>query len=197
MINTKVRVRFCPSPTGTPHVGLIRTALFNWAYARHCGGDFVFRIEDTDAGRDSEESYLAILDALRWLGLDWDEGPEVGGPYEPYRQSQRKELHREVVRKLLEAGEAYEAFSTAEEVEARHLAAGRNPKLGYDNYDRDLTEEQRAAFRAEGRDPVVRLRMPDHDITWNDLVRGETTFAAGVVPDFALTRGNGIRCTPW
>lgn len=191
MSDTKVRVRFCPSPTGTPHVGLIRTALFNWAYARHCGGDFVFRIEDTDAGRDSEESYLAILDALRWLGLDWDEGPEVGGPYAPYRQSQRKELHLDVVRKLLEAGEAYEAFSTPEEVEARHLAAGRNPKLGYDNYDRDLTDEQCAAFRAEGRDPVVRLRMPDHDITWNDLVRGETTFAAGVVPDFALTRGNG------
>ncbi|WP_078282753.1 glutamate--tRNA ligase [Mycobacteroides franklinii] len=189
--SNKVRVRFCPSPTGTPHVGLIRTALFNWAYARHCGGDFVFRIEDTDAGRDSEESYLAILDALRWLGLDWDEGPEIGGPYAPYRQSQRKELHLDVVRKLLEAGEAYEAFSTAEEVEARHLAAGRNPKLGYDNYDRDLTDEQRAAFRADGRDPVVRLRMPDHDITWNDLVRGETTFAAGVVPDFALTRGNG------
>ncbi|MGV0586581.1 glutamate--tRNA ligase [Mycobacteroides chelonae] len=187
----KVRVRFCPSPTGTPHVGLIRTALFNWAYARHCGGDFVFRIEDTDAGRDSEESYLAILDALRWLGLDWDEGPEVGGPYAPYRQSQRKELHLEVVRKLLAAGEAYESFSTPEEVEARHLAAGRNPKLGYDNYDRDLTDEQRAAFQAEGRNPVVRLRMPDHDITWNDLVRGETTFAAGVVPDFALTRGNG------
>ncbi|OHT89216.1 glutamate--tRNA ligase [Mycobacteroides saopaulense] len=191
MSDTKVRVRFCPSPTGTPHVGLIRTALFNWAYARHCGGDFVFRIEDTDAGRDSEESYLAILDALRWLGLDWDEGPEVGGPYAPYRQSQRKELHLDVVRKLLEAGEAYEAFSTPEEVEARHLAAGRNPKLGYDNYDRDLTDEQRAAFRAEGRNPVVRLRMPDHDITWNDLVRGETTFAVGVVPDFALTRGNG------
>ncbi|ORA57620.1 glutamate--tRNA ligase [Mycobacteroides franklinii] len=189
--SNKVRVRFCPSPTGTPHVGLIRTALFNWAYARHCGGDFVFRIEDTDAGRDSEESYLAILDALRWLGLDWDEGPEIGGPYAPYRQSQRKELHLDVVRKLLEAGEAYEAFSTAEEVEARHLAAGRNPKLGYDNYDRDLTQEQRAAHREEGRSPVVRLRMPDHDITWNDLVRGETRFAAGVVPDFALTRGNG------
>ncbi|MUM16808.1 glutamate--tRNA ligase [Mycobacterium sp. CBMA271] len=191
MSDDKVRVRFCPSPTGTPHVGLIRTALFNWAYARHCGGDFVFRIEDTDAGRDSEESYLAILDALRWLGLDWDEGPEIGGPYAPYRQSQRKEMHLDVVHKLLEAGEAYEAFSTPEEVEARHLAAGRNPKLGYDNYDRELTDDQRAAFRAEGRNPVIRLRMPDHDITWNDLVRGETTFAAGVVPDFALTRGNG------
>ncbi|HEX5142477.1 MAG TPA: glutamate--tRNA ligase [Mycobacterium sp.] len=189
--NLPVRVRFCPSPTGTPHVGLIRTALFNWAYARHTGGDFVFRIEDTDAARDSEESYNALLDALRWLGLNWDEGPEVGGPYGPYRQSQRREIYLDVIDKLLAAGEAYEAFSTPEEVEARHVAAGRNPKLGYDNFDRDLTEEQRAAYRAEGRNPVVRLRMPDTDLTWQDLVRGETTFPAGSVPDFAITRGNG------
>ncbi|MDV7198160.1 glutamate--tRNA ligase [Rhodococcus kroppenstedtii] len=187
-----VRVRFCPSPTGTPHVGLVRTALFNWAFARHHGGDFVFRIEDTDAARDSEESYRALLDALRWLGLDWDEGPEVGGPYEPYRQSLRRDQHLAVVRTLLEAGEAYESFSTPEEVEARHRAAGRDPKLGYDNADRDLTDDQREAFLAEGRKPVVRLRMPEHDLSWTDLVRGDTTFRAGTVPDFALTRGNGI-----
>jgi len=186
-----VRVRFCPSPTGTPHVGLIRTALFNWAYARHTGGDFVFRIEDTDAARDSEDSYNALLDALRWLGLDWDEGPEVGGPYGPYRQSQRRKIYRDVIDRLLAAGEAYEAYSTAEEVEARHVAAGRNPKLGYDNFDRDLTDEQRAALRVQGRNPVVRLRMPDTDMTWCDLVRGDTTFPAGSVPDFAITRGNG------
>jgi glutamyl-tRNA synthetase len=186
-----VRVRFCPSPTGTPHVGLIRTALFNWAYARHCNGVFVFRIEDTDVQRDSQESYLALLDALRWLGLDWDEGPEIGGPYGPYRQSERTEIYRDVVLRLLNAGEAYEAYSTPEEVEARHLAAGRNPKLGYDNYDRDLTDAQRAAYRAEGRRPVVRLRMPDGDLAWRDLVRGETTFPAGTVPDFALTRAGG------
>jgi glutamyl-tRNA synthetase len=186
-----VRVRFCPSPTGTPHVGLVRTALFNWAYARHTGGSFVFRIEDTDAARDSAESYAAILDALRWLGLDWDEGPEVGGPYAPYRQSERSEIYRDVVSRLLAAGEVYEAYSTAEEVEARHLAAGRNPKLGYDNYDRTLTEAQRAEFVADGRKPVLRLKMPDADLTWNDLVRGPTTFAAGTVPDFAITRGSG------
>ena len=186
-----VRVRFCPSPTGTPHVGLVRTALFNWAYARHTGGTFVFRIEDTDAARDSAESYAAILDALRWLGLDWDEGPEIGGPYAPYRQSQRTEIYRDVIARLLAAGEVYEAYSTAEEVEARHVAAGRNPKLGYDNHDRTLTEEDRARFVAEGRSPVLRLRMPDEDITWNDLVRGPTTFAAGIVPDFAITRGSG------
>lgn len=190
-ISTNVRVRFCPSPTGTPHVGLIRTALFNWAYARHTGGTFVFRLEDTDAQRDSEESYLALLDALNWLGLDYDEGPEVGGPYAPYRQSQRREIYRDVVARLVAAGEAYEAFSTPEEVEARHVAAGRNPKLGYDNFDRDLTDDQRAAYRAEGRRPVLRLRMPDSDISWTDLVRGQTTFAAGSVPDFALTRASG------
>jgi glutamyl-tRNA synthetase len=186
-----VRVRFCPSPTGTPHVGLVRTALFNWAYARHTGGSFVFRIEDTDAARDSAESYAAILDALRWLGLDWDEGPEVGGPYAPYRQSERGEIYRDVVSRLLAAGEVYEAYSTAEEVEARHLAAGRNPKLGYDNYDRTLTEARRAEFVAEGRKPVLRLKMPNADLSWNDLVRGPTTFAAGAVPDFAITRGSG------
>ncbi len=192
MTSSEVRVRFCPSPTGTPHVGLVRTALFNWAFARHYGGTFVFRIEDTDAARDSEESYQAILDALRWLGLEWDEGPEVGGPYKPYRQSERRGLHIGVVEKLLQAGEAYESFSTPEEVEARHKAAGRDPKLVYDNFDRDLTPEQRQAFLDEGRKAVVRLRMPDEDLTWNDLVRGETTFKAGTVPDFALTRGNGI-----
>ncbi|BBZ23708.1 glutamate--tRNA ligase [Mycolicibacter hiberniae] len=191
MTTSGVRVRFCPSPTGTPHVGLIRTALFNWAYARHTGGTMVFRVEDTDAERDSEESYLALLDALRWLHLDWDEGPEVGGPYGPYRQSERTDIHRDVVARLLAAGEAYEAFSTPEEVEARHRAAGRNPKLGYDNFDRDLTADQRAAYVAEGRKPVVRLRMPDTELGWTDLVRGPTVFPAGTVPDFALTRANG------
>ncbi|MCH9734341.1 MAG: glutamate--tRNA ligase, partial [Actinomycetia bacterium] len=166
MSNPNVRVRFCPSPTGTPHVGLVRTALFNWAYARHTGGTFVFRIEDTDAQRDSAESYAAILEALRWLGLDWDEGPEVGGPHEPYRQSQRSPIYREVLDQLVAAGEAYEAYSTAEEVQARHLAAGRDPKLGYDNFDRDLTKQQRADFQREGRSPVLRLRMPDADLSW-------------------------------
>jgi glutamyl-tRNA synthetase len=191
-----VRVRFCPSPTGTPHVGLIRTALFNWAYARHTGGAFVFRIEDTDAARDSDESYAALLDALTWLGLDWDEGPEVGGPHGPYRQSQRGNLYADALRRLVEAGEAYESYSTAEEIEARNRAAGRDPKLGYDNADRDLTEEQRAAMRAEGRAPVYRLRMPDRDIAFVDLVRGEVRFRAGTVADFVLARGDGTPLYP-
>jgi glutamyl-tRNA synthetase len=189
--NVPVRVRFCPSPTGTPHVGLIRTALFNWAHARHVGGTFVFRVEDTDAARDSEESYAALLDALRWLGIDWDEGPGVGGPYEPYRQSQRRAIYADVARRLLEAGELYESFSSAEEIEQRRRAAGKDPKLGYDNGDRDLTDEQKAAFRAEGRQPVLRLRMPDTDITFADLIRGEITFRAGSVSDPVLVRASG------
>lgn len=186
-----IRVRFCPSPTGTPHVGLIRTALFNWAYARHTGGTFVFRIEDTDAARDSQESYEQLLDAMKWLGLDWDEGVEVGGPHEPYRQSQRMGLYADVAAKLIKAGYAYESFSTPEEVEARHRAAGRDPKLGYDGFDRNLSEDQKAAFRAEGREPVIRIRMPEEDTIVNDLVRGEIRFPAGSVPDYVIVRGNG------
>ncbi len=191
-----VRVRFCPSPTGTPHVGLIRTALFNWAHARHHGGTFVFRIEDTDARRDSVESYEALLDALRWLGIDWDEGPEVGGPHGPYRQSERRDSYRNALGLLVQAGEVYESYSTGEEIEARHRAAGRDPKLGYDNADRDLTEDQKAAFRADGRAPVFRLRMPDRDISFDDLVRGPITFKAGTVPDFVLARGDGTPLYP-
>ncbi len=186
-----VRTRFAPSPTGTPHVGLIRTALFNWAFARHHGGVLVFRIEDTDAARNTEESYAALLDALRWLGLDWDEGPEVGGSFGPYRQSERAELYADVARRLLEAGEAYQSFSSAEEIEARHRAAGRDPKLGYDNADRDPAPEQVAELRAQGRVPVLRLRMPEEDLSWVDLVRGEVRFKAGSVPDPVLVRGNG------
>ena len=186
-----IRVRFCPSPTGTPHVGLVRTALFNWAWARHTGGKLIFRIEDTDASRDSQESLDQLVEALQWLGIDWDEGYGVGGPHEPYRQSQRGELYQDVIAKLKDAGAIYESFSTPEEVEARHREAGRDPKLGYDGFDRDLTDEQIAAFRAEGREPVLRLRMPDEDITFTDLVRGEITFGAGSVPDFVVVRANG------
>lgn len=186
-----VRARFCPSPTGAPHVGMIRTALFNWAFARHHQGSLVFRIEDTDAARDSQESYEQLLEALRWMGLDWDEGPEVGGEYGPYRQSERRATYADVAAKLLEAGELYEAFSTNEEVEERRKAAGLDPKLGYDNFDRDLTDEQCAAYRAEGRAPVLRLRMPDTDLGWTDLVRGDITFPANTIPDPVLVRANG------
>jgi glutamyl-tRNA synthetase len=186
-----VRVRFCPSPTGTPHVGLIRTALFNWAYARHTGGKLVFRIEDTDAARDSEESYTQLLDAMRWLGLTWDEGVETGGPHAPYRQSQRSDIYLGVIAQLKASGHLYESFATGEEIEARNIAAGRDPKQGYDNFERDLTPEQIAAYKAEGRSPALRLRVPDTDLSFDDLVRGEITFPAGAFTDFVVVRPNG------
>ena len=186
-----VRARFCPSPTGTPHVGLARTALFNWAFARHHGGVLVFRIEDTDAARDSEESYRALIEAMTWLGIDWDEGPLVGGPNGPYRQSQRREIYTDVAGRLLEAGHLYESHSTADDVTARQVAAGRDPKLGYDNYDRVPDEALIATATAAGRPPVLRLRMPEQDISFDDLVRGPITFPAGSIPDPVLVRGTG------
>jgi glutamyl-tRNA synthetase len=186
-----VRVRFCPSPTGTPHVGLVRTALFNWAYARHTGGTFVFRIEDTDAERDSEESFEMILDGLRWLGLNWDEGVGVGGPNEPYRQSERTSIYQEVIEKLKVSGHIYESFLTGEEIDERNKSNGRAVQLGYDNSERTLSEDEIAAYKAQGRSPALRLRVPDVDITFNDLVRGEITFPAGSFPDFVVVRPNG------
>lgn len=186
-----VRVRFSPSPTGTPHVGLIRTALFNWAYARHNGGTFVFRIEDTDQARDSEESFEQILDALGWLGLGWDEGVGVGGPHPPYRQSQRSDVYTDVIEKLKAAGHLYESYATAEEIEKRNVDAGRDPRQGYDNFERDETDEYRERMRAEGRKPALRLRVPDVDLSFDDLVRGEVTFAAGSFPDFVVVRPDG------
>ncbi len=191
-MSAAVRVRFCPSPTGDPHVGMLRTALFNWAYARHTGGTLVFRIEDTDAARDSEESYEALLHSLKWLGLDWDEGPEVGGDFGPYRQSERGEIYRRVVTQLAEGGYTYPCFCTQDELTARREIArkeGRNS--GYDGTCRDLTPEQAAGFVAEGRTSVTRFRMPDQDWTWDDLVRGEVTFGAEHVPDFVIVRANG------
>lgn len=188
---TDVKVRFCPSPTGTPHVGLVRTALFNWAYARHTGGTFLFRIEDTDAERDSEESFDMILEGLDWLGLTWDEGVNVGGPAEPYRQSERTHIYQEIIEKLKASGHVYESFLTGEEIDERNKAAGRAVQLGYDNSERNATDEQRAAYRAEGRSPALRLRVPDVDISFTDLVRGEITFPAGSFPDFVVVRPNG------
>src|SRR6201746_1583108 len=188
---TDVRVRFCPSPTGTPHVGMIRTALFNWAYARHTGGKLIFRIEDTDAARDSEESFLQLLDGLRWLNIDWDEGIDVGGPHGPYRQSQRTSIYLDLIEKLKVSGHLYESYATGEEIEARNIANGRDPKQGYDNFERELTQEARDAFKAEGRSPALRLRVPDTDLSFDDLVRGEITFPAGSFSDFVVVRPNG------
>ncbi|WP_329532247.1 glutamate--tRNA ligase [Streptomyces sp. NBC_01450] len=192
MANANVRVRFCPSPTGNPHVGLVRTALFNWAFARHHEGTLVFRIEDTDAARDSEESYNQLLDSMRWLGFDWDEGPEVGGPHAPYRQSQRMDIYKDIAQQLQDAGHAYHCYCSTEELDVRREAARAAGKpSGYDGHCRDLTDEQKAAYVAEGRTPIVRFRMPDEAITFDDLVRGEITYLPENVPDYGIVRANG------
>ena len=170
---------------------MIRTALYNWAYARHTGGKLIFRVEDTDAARDSEESYRQLVDALTWLEIDWDEGVEKGGPHAPYRQSQRSDIYAGVLEQLIAAGAVYESYSTAEEIDARNEANGRAKQLGYDNFDRDLTDEQKAAFRAEGREPAWRVRVPDEALTYVDLIRGEVTFPAGSFPDFVVVRAGG------
>jgi glutamyl-tRNA synthetase len=179
-----------PSPTGSPHVGLVRTALFNWAFARHHGGTFVFRVEDTDKERSTDESYAAILDLFRWLGLDWDEGPEVGGPHAPYRQSERSEIYTDVLARLRDAGFTYDCYCTNDEVAERRKASGAKV-MGYDGFCRSLSPEQLQAFLDEGRRPVVRFRMPDGEITFDDLVRGDVTFHSDHVPDYALARANG------
>lgn len=194
---SKVRVRFCPSPTGDPHVGMIRTALFNWAFARKNEGTFVFRIEDTDTARDSEDSYEALLAAMRWLNLDWDEGPEVGGPHAPYRQSERKEIYAEVAQKLLANNFAYYCYCSQEETTRRSKALQAQGKAsGYDGFCRNLTASQVEDFKSQGRDPVIRFRMPDKAITFNDLIRGEITFQPEHVPDYVIVRANGDALYP-
>jgi glutamyl-tRNA synthetase len=185
-------VRFCPSPTGNPHVGMVRTALFNWAFARHTGGTFVFRIEDTDSARDSEQSYRDLLDALRWLGLDWDEGPEVGGPHAPYRQSQRLDVYADVARRLAEGGYAYPCFCTAEELEERReQQRANNLPPGYDGRCRALGAEEVQARRDAGLESVLRVKMPGGPVEWDDLVRGPIRFEGGSVPDYVIVRSNG------
>ncbi|MDO9454887.1 glutamate--tRNA ligase [Nocardioides sp.] len=190
MSTTPVRVRMAPSPTGSPHVGLVRTALFNWAFARHHGGTFVLRIEDTDVARNTQESYDGLLDLFSWLGLDWDEGPDRGGPHAPYRQSERSDLYVDALERLAAGGHTYRCYCTTDEVAARRKAAG-SKDMGYDRFCRDLSDEQVATFEADGRSPVVRFKMPDGEITFDDLVRGPITFHSDHVPDYALARGNG------
>ncbi len=187
MADREVRTRFAPAPSGDLHVGNVRTGLFSWAVARHHGGRFVYRIEDTDASRATDEAFHAAVDVLRWLGLDWDEGPVVGGPHAPYRQSERFDVYAGVVAQLQEQGSAYPCFCTQDEVRAR--TGGKTP--GYDGHCRTLTAEQLAAYRAEGREPTMRFRMPDGSTTWQDLVRGEITIDHKDVPDFTILRSNG------
>ena len=187
------RVRFCPAPSGWLHVGGARTALYNWLHARAGNGAFVFRIEDTDAERATEESMQGMVAAMRWLGLDWDEGPEVYGPYGPYRQGERGALYSAAAAALLRNGDVYPAFETPEELAAERDAAakaGRPP--GYAGGHRDLTEEQREAYRSEGRKPVLRVRTPDEGtVTFTDAVRGDVEFEWSDIPDFVVERADG------
>ena len=188
-----MRVRFAPSPTGHLHVGNARTALFNWLLARRHEGLFILRIEDTDIERSTTESEHAILEDLRWLGLDWDEGPERPGPHSPYRQSERLELYRGIARQLIDAGRAYHCFCTPEQLDAERtgaLAEGRAPK--YSGRCRVLTPGETAQRLAAGAAAAVRFAVPPgHDVSFRDLVRGDVTFAADVLGDFVILRSDG------
>ena len=187
-----VRVRFAPSPTGDLHVGNIRTALFDWAYARHTGGQFIFRIEDTDTDRVTDEYIQAAIDTLKWLGLTWDEGPEVGGPYGPYLQSQRLDIYAEWAAKFLANGDAYHCYCSSEELEERREAQRKaNVAPGYDGKCRTISPEDLAKYQSEDRKPVLRMRMPDGSTTFTDSIRGDVTFDHNFVPDFVLVRGDG------
>ncbi|HET7928504.1 MAG TPA: glutamate--tRNA ligase [Actinomycetota bacterium] len=185
-----VRTRFAPAPSGSIHVGNARTGLFSWAFARHHRGAFVLRIEDTDASRVTEEAFHGVMESLRWLGIDWDEGPDVGGPHEPYRQSQRLDLYREATERLLSQDDAYRCYCTEEELEERREAAralGEPP--GYDGKCRD--PQVRAAFEAEGRPAAIRFLMPKREHVIDDLVKGEVRWPPGQIRDFVIVRSDG------
>lgn len=188
-----VRVRFAPSPTGYPHVGNIRTALFNWLFARHHGGSFIVRIEDTDVTRKIEGAVEAILNGLRWLGLDWDEGPEVGGEYGPYFQSQRLELYREAAERLVSQDNAYYCYCSPqrlEEMRAEQIRRKQPP--GYDRRCRYLGAEERRQREAEGITPVVRFKTPlEGQTKFNDLIWGEVVFDNSTIDDFVLLKSDG------
>jgi glutamyl-tRNA synthetase len=187
-----VRTRFAPSPSGDLHVGNVRTALYAWAWARHTGGRFILRIEDTDRTRVSERAIASALADLRWLGLDWDEGPDVGGDFGPYRQSERLPIYHEWVRRFLADGVAYHCYCTQEELDAeREEQRARGLPAGYSGRCRELTVAQVAAFRAQGRQPVVRFRMGPGRTVVRDTVRGEVAFDHANIPDFVIMRADG------
>ena len=188
-----VRVRFAPSPTGFPHLGNIRTALFNWLYARHTGGTFIVRIEDTDIARKVKGALEGILGGLRWLGLDWDEGPEVGGKYGPYFQSQRLDLYREAAKRLVVQGDAYYCYCSPERLaEMRAKQQKGKQSIGYDRHCRDLTEAERQRKEKEGITPVVRFKMPlEGQTSFNDIIWGEVTVENSTLDDYVLLKSDG------
>ncbi|MDI6814972.1 MAG: glutamate--tRNA ligase [Dehalococcoidales bacterium] len=192
-MNKSVRVRFAPSPTGYPHVGNIRTALFNWLFARHYGGSFIVRIEDTDVARKVKGTVEAILNSLRWLGLDWDEGPEVGGKYSPYFQSQRLGIYRESAQRLISQGNAYYCYCSPQRLEEmRSEQVRRKQPPGYDRHCRYLTREERNKREAQGIIPVVRFKTPlEGQSRFNDLIRGEVVFENSTIDDFVLLKSDG------
>ncbi|HJX13397.1 MAG TPA: glutamate--tRNA ligase [Dehalococcoidales bacterium] len=189
-----VRVRFAPSPTGYPHVGNIRTAMFNWLLARHTGGRFVLRIEDTDVARKVEGAVEAIMDGLRWLGLDWDEGPDVGGDYGPYYQSQRLSLYQEAAARLVARGDAYRCYCSPERLEAmRKDQVARKQPPGYDRVCRGLSPQECARKEGEGITPVVRFKVPpEGQLKFNDLIFGEVVFDFKTIDDFVLLKSDGF-----
>ena len=187
-----VRCRFAPAPSGSIHVGNARSALFSWLYARHHEGVFVLRVEDTDASRVTDQAYRGVLEDLRWLGLDWDEGPDVGGPHGPYRQSERLDVYREMTERLLDAGHAYRCWCTPEELEERRKAAlARGEPPGYDGRCRTRTDEEIVALEAEGRPFAIRFHMPEREWAVDDLVKGEVRWSAQDLRDFVIVRSDG------
>ena len=188
-----VRTRFAPSPTGYLHIGGVRTALFNWLFARRHGGQFILRVDDTDQERNVDAALKPILNGFRWLGLDWDEGPEVGGPHSPYYQSQRGEMYQAAVDALLASGSAYRDFATTYEIQAEREAA-QNAGEQFTYSRRWMAEDEAAAakFAAEGRQGVVRLKMPrEGELVLNDLVRGEVRFQWAREQDHVIQRADG------
>ncbi|MBI4285749.1 MAG: glutamate--tRNA ligase [Chloroflexi bacterium] len=192
-MNQTIRVRYAPSPTGLPHVGNIRTALFNWLFARHNKGKFILRIEDTDVARTQPGALESIMDSLRWLGLDWDEGPEAGGPYSPYFQSQRLGIYRSIAEKLIAAGQAYHCFCSPERLQAmREEQTKRKEPPRYDRHCRDLPAAEVARLRGEGVVPVVRFNIPLEGRTvFKDLLRGEVSFENSTLDDLVLLKSDG------
>ena len=193
MTDPSPRVRFAPSPTGMLHVGNARTALYNWLFARHTGGDFLLRIEDTDVERSETRYEAQLIEDLRWLGLNWTEGPEIGGPYAPYRQSERLDIYEQHTKQLLEQGKAYRCFCTAEELEQERQVALREHRTQvYSGKCRVLTPAEAMTRAAAGEPFAVRLAVPDVPLRFHDIVRGEVEFASEAVGDFILVRSSAI-----
>ena len=194
MSDVAMRVRFAPSPTGPFHIGGARSALFNWLLARKTGGKLILRIEDTDLERSSRESEENIKNALKWLGIDWDEGIDVGGEYGPYRQTERLPIYAEYTERLLASGKAYRCYCTDQELDAERqklMAEGQTPR--YLGKCRQLTAADEAALLAEGRKPTVRFRVPENqDITFQDAVRGTVSFDSNGIGDYVIVKSDGI-----